>query len=114
MAAQGNSNELCSAKAKSLERHRHLGPTVVKMVRQLREEADDHAQTEEKPVADSREFPALLSQLQERVATFEGQQMQQAEVLSKMAQQTQAHVRRLASVIGAAHVTGVCRWRGAD
>jgi hypothetical protein len=62
-------------------------PTLVKMVRNLKWDA---AETESESPFDSRNLPAALSQLHERVAQLEAHQMEQAEVFAKMAQQIQA------------------------
>jgi hypothetical protein len=63
-------------------------PTVAKMVRNLRREAGAEAKSGLE--LDSRDLPATLSNLHERIAHLEAHQQDQAEVLAKIAQQTQA------------------------
>lgn len=65
-------------------------PTVVKMVRQLKQDAQSGTDHEPAIPADPRKLPPFMGQLQERLASLEAHQEQQAEVFSKMAEQTQA------------------------
>jgi hypothetical protein len=65
-------------------------PTVVKMVRKLKQDAHSGADHEPAIAVGRSKLPPLMSQLQERLASLEAHQEQQAEVFSKMAEQTQA------------------------
>jgi hypothetical protein len=65
-------------------------PIVMKMVRELKQDA--HTGPAQEPVvpAEPRKLPPLIAQLEQRIASLEAHQAQQAEIFSKMAEQTQA------------------------
>jgi hypothetical protein len=65
-------------------------PTVVKMVRQLKQDAHSGADHEPATPIGRSKLPPLMSELESRLASLEAHEERQAEVFSKMADQMQA------------------------